>query len=205
VPITNTRELLLHELGDILYAERLLVKTLPKLAREARDDNLRQGFEHHLEETREQVRNIESVFESIGESVKVEQCPGIDGIKQEHDKFLSDEKPSPDVLDLFLTGAGARVEHYEIAAYTGMIAMARSLGERGAVRLLQQNLRQEKEALKTLEATSRRLLRLSGRNGADDAEKMTKEDLMHRAQRLNVAGRSRMSKKELLSAIERAV
>jgi ferritin-like metal-binding protein YciE len=155
----DPRELLLHELGDLLYAEKVLIKALPKLAAEATDDELREGFEAHLEETRQHAANLELVFESIGEKPKAEKCPGIEGIKTEHDEFIEDENPSPEVRDLFLTGAGARAEHYEIAAYEGIITMAQAMGESEAVSLLQANLKQEKAALAKLEKAATRLSR----------------------------------------------
>jgi ferritin-like metal-binding protein YciE len=156
--MTDPRELFLHELGDILYAEKVLVKALPKLAKEATDAELRQGFEAHLAETRQHVTNIEQAFKALGEKTKAEKCPGIDGIKTEHDEFMSDNKPTPQVCDLFLTGAGARTEHYEIAAYTGLVAMAEALGERKTLPLLKQNLLQEQAALAKLEKAANRLL-----------------------------------------------
>ena len=155
----DPRELFLHELGDLLYAENTLVKSLPKLAKEASDRELQEGFEAHLEETRKHVDNLKQVFDAIGEKPKAEQCPGIDGITKEHDEFMSEEKPSPQITDLFLTGAGARAEHYEIAAYTGLITMAKALGESDALPLLQANLEQEKAALEKLESTATRLSR----------------------------------------------
>jgi len=143
----DPRELFLHELGDLLYAENTLVKSLPKLAKEASDRELQKGFEAHLAETRKHVDNLKQVFDAIGEKPKAEQCPGIDGITREHDEFMREEKPSPQITDMFLTGAGARAEHYEIAAYTGLITMAKALGESDALPLLQANLEQEKAAL----------------------------------------------------------
>ena len=160
--MTEPRELFVHELGDVYYVEQLLVKTLPKLAREAKDAELRKGFEDHLAETKQQVENVRQVFKLVGESPKAEPCPGMDGIKQEHDKFVKEEKPSPEVLDLFLTGAGARTEHYEIAAYSSLITGARALGEREAVALLQENLKQEKDALKKMETAAKRLATQNG-------------------------------------------
>jgi ferritin-like metal-binding protein YciE len=157
--MNNPRELFLHELGDLLYAENVLVKALPKLAEEASDAELQQGFEAHLEETKKHVDNLEQVFETIGEKAKAEKCPAIDGITEEHDEFISEEKPSPEVRDIFLTGSGARAEHYEIAAYTGLITMAQALGETDAVPLLQENLEQEQAALAKLEAAAERLSR----------------------------------------------
>jgi ferritin-like metal-binding protein YciE len=155
----DPRELFLHELGDLLYAEKTLVKALPKLAKEATDGALRKGFEDHLEETRGHVAKLEQVFEAIGEKAKAEKCPGIDGIKKEHDEFMTENTPSDEVRDLFLTGAGARAEHYEIAAYTGLITMAKAMGESEAVPLLQENLKQEQAALGKLEEAAQRLTR----------------------------------------------
>ena len=157
--MTDPRELFLHELGDLLYAENTLVKTLPKLAREATDAELQKGFEAHLEETKQHVDKLKQVFELVGEKAKAEKCPAIEGITKEHDEFMSEEKPSPVITDMFLTGAGARTEHYEIAAYTGLITMAQALGEKSAVPLLQANLKQEEAALGKLEQAAKRLSR----------------------------------------------
>ena len=77
--MTEPRELFLHELGDLLYAENVLVKALPKLAEEASDDELRAGFEPHLEETKQHVKNVEKAFATLGEKAKAEKCPAIDG------------------------------------------------------------------------------------------------------------------------------
>ena len=146
--MTDPRELFLHELGDILYAETVLVKALPKLAQEASDDELRAGFEAHLEETRQHVKNVEKAFEALGEKAKAEKCPGIEGIKKEHDEFMQEEQPSKDV---------ARTEHYEIAAYTGLVISAKALGEAECAGLLSENLEQEKQALAKLETVAKRL------------------------------------------------
>jgi ferritin-like metal-binding protein YciE len=151
------RELFVHELGDLLFAENTLIKALPKLAKEASDAELQKGFESHLEETRQHAANLKQVFKVIGEPAKAEKCPAIEGITKEHDEFMSEENPSPAVCDMFLTGSGARAEHYEIAAYNGLITMARALGEKDAVPLLQENLKQEEAALAKLEKAAKRL------------------------------------------------
>jgi ferritin-like metal-binding protein YciE len=155
--MSEPRELFLHELGDVLYAERTLVKILPKLQEEASDEELALGFEEHLEETRQHVKNVEQVFEMLGEKPTAEKCPGIEGIKEEHDDFVAKESPSQDVLDLFLTGAGARTEHYEIAAYEGLVTMAEAMRETDVVELLTDNLEQEKTALEKLKTIGKRL------------------------------------------------
>jgi ferritin-like metal-binding protein YciE len=155
--MNSSRELFLHELGDILYAERTLVKTLPKLQEEASDDELASGFESHLAETKQHVANVEQAFRELGEEPKAEKCPGIEGIKKEHDEFVANESPSPEVLDSFLTGAGARAEHYEIAAYEGLIASAEAMGEGTVADLLHDNLSQELKALEKMKSIGQRL------------------------------------------------
>ena len=155
--MTDPRELFLHELGDLLYAENVLVKALPKLADEATDDKLRAGFEAHLEETKQHVKNVEKAFSKLGEKPSAEKCPAIDGIKAEHDKFMAEEDPSPDICNAFLTGAGSRAEHYEIAAYNGAITLANGLGEDDVVELLKKNLADEQKALEKLETVAERL------------------------------------------------
>jgi ferritin-like metal-binding protein YciE len=155
--MSDPRDLFLHELGDVLYAEKTLVTALPKLKEEASDEELANGFAKHLEETHQHVKNLEQAFEALGEPAKAEKCPGIEGIKKEHDDFVSNESPTPEVLDAFLTGAGARTEHYEIAAYEGLVTMATAMGEDEVASLLNENLEQEKATLKKIQTIGKRL------------------------------------------------
>jgi ferritin-like metal-binding protein YciE len=164
--VKTTKQLFKHELQDMYYAEKALATTLPKLAQEATDAELSRAFTAHQKETEKHVSNLEKVFKQLGESAEAHPCPGIDGIKKEHDDFMKENEPSTAMRDAFLTGAAARAEHYEIAAYTGLVNQARALGEREAVELLQANLRQEKEALKKVETISKRLLKESNGNGS---------------------------------------
>ena len=169
--LTTPKELFVHELQDIYYAEQTLTKVLPKLASESTDRELSKAFTHHLAETKEQIENLEQVFENIGKPARGERCPGIEGIKEEHESFMQENSPTPALLDMHLTGAAARAEHYEIAAYTGLIEKARALGERESVKLLQENLRQEKEAAKKVESISKRMLKAT--NGTSSSRKRT--------------------------------
>jgi len=162
----DPRDLFFHELGDILYAERTITKLLPTFKKEVTDQELKDGFDRHLEETKGQISNVEQVFKSMGEKVKAERCPGIDGIKQEHDQFVEEEKPSPDVLQLFVTGSAARVEHYEIASYSGLVAAAKAMGETEAAALLEENLKQEQQMAKDGEKIAKRLLKASAGQAA---------------------------------------
>ena len=103
------------------------------------------------------MKNVEQAFEALGEEVKAEKCPGIEGLKKEHDDFVANESPSQEVLDAFLTGAGARTEHYEIAAYEGLVTMADAMGEDEVAKLLTENLEDEKAALRKIQNIGKRL------------------------------------------------
>jgi len=155
--MSEPHELFLHELGDILYAERQILKALPKLAKQAGDGELRAALISHEEETAEQITNLEQAFALIGEKAKAEKCPGILGILKEYEDFVDDEKPTAEVLNLFLVGAVLRVEHYELAAYTGLVALAQMLDEPKVGALLRKNLAQEKKMAAAAEGLGKQL------------------------------------------------
>jgi ferritin-like metal-binding protein YciE len=162
--ITTQRELFLHELGDILFVERKLEQeVLPKLIGEVKDGELRAGLKRHHTQTRKHVRNVEAAFKRMGTTPSAEKCLGFEGLKREHDELTSEAASS--MTDAIDTGAATRTEHYEIAAYQGLIAMARGLGEKEIVPLLQANLADEKETLRELEKVGRRLAKGSSPNG----------------------------------------
>jgi ferritin-like metal-binding protein YciE len=163
--MTTPQQLFEHELKDIYYAERVIAQMLPTLSREATSNQLSRAFDQHLKETRGQIDNLEQVFSEIGKRAQGEQCPGIEGIKREHDVFMQEETPAEKIKDMFLAGAAARTEHYEIAAYTGLVAKARALGETEAAKLLNENLKQEKEALKKVQTIEKDLLKSAKPNG----------------------------------------
>lgn len=148
VEMDDPRDLFAHDLADVLYVERALAKILPQLADEASHRPLQTALRKHLKETEQHGKNVEAAFEAIGRRPKADTSRGFDGIKAEHDEFVSDRRPSSAMLDLYLTGAAARAEHHEIAAYTGLVTMADALGEKKAATLLRKNLRQEQAALK---------------------------------------------------------
>ena len=154
--ITTPRDLFLHELGDILYVEeKLTEEVLPKLINEVQSAEFRKSLERHLEQTKGHVTNLEQVFEALGEQSDTEKCLGFEGLRKEHDEMIGEV--SDDLIDLVDAGAAARTEHYEIAAYAGLIEMARALGETDAVSLLDENLKEEKEALREVESVTKKL------------------------------------------------
>jgi ferritin-like metal-binding protein YciE len=154
--ITTPRDLFLHELGDILYVERKLAdEVLPKLIEEVSDEEFKSGLEKHLEQTKQHVSNVEKVFRIFEEQPHEEECIGFEGLKKEHDELL--EQASSSLVDSIDLGAAARTENYEIAAYEGLRRMAKGLGEEDAVTLLDENLAQEKEALREVEKIATRV------------------------------------------------
>jgi ferritin-like metal-binding protein YciE len=154
--IATPRELFVHELGDILYVEeKLTEEVLPKLIQEVQGDEFRQGLERHLDQTKGHVTNLQQVFDTIGERPEAETCIGFEGLKKEHDELTSEIDES--LIDFVDAGAAARTEHYEIAAYSGLIEMARALGETDVVSLLEENLKEDKEALREVESVTKTL------------------------------------------------
>jgi ferritin-like metal-binding protein YciE len=136
-------DLFAHQLQDIYYAEKQLVKALPKMAGKATDKQLKEGFLTHLEETKGHVTRLEQVFKSLGFEVKAVDCPAIDGIIEEADEVTS-EVADKKVLDAALINAAQAAEHYEIVRYGSLIAWARQLGRNDAATLLQKTLDEEK-------------------------------------------------------------
>jgi ferritin-like metal-binding protein YciE len=138
------RELYVEELKDIYNAENQLVKALPKLAKAAASNELRRGFEEHLQQTKGHVARIEQIFEMLDESPKGKKCAGMEGLVEEGSEVMKEGLEGA-VLDAALIGAAQRVEHYEIAAYGTVIAFAQTLGESDHISLLEETLSEEKE------------------------------------------------------------
>jgi ferritin-like metal-binding protein YciE len=141
----SLRDLLLEELQDIYDAEQQLTKALPKMAKAATSTELKTAFEEHLEVTEQQVQRLEQVFELLQEKAKTKTCKAMKGLIAESEDIMKEHEPSA-LLDAALVGAAQRVEHYEIAAYGTICAMAGALGEEDASALLRQSLAEEQHA-----------------------------------------------------------
>ena len=135
----------LDELRDAYDAEKQLIKALPKLAKAANSEELRQAFEDHLEETQGHVQKIEQVFEGLDEKARGKHCDGMAGIIDEG-KNIMEEDFEGATLDACLIAAGQRAEHYEMAAYGTLVAWAKGMGHDDAAELLQEILDEEKAA-----------------------------------------------------------
>ena len=138
------RDLYIDELKDLYSAENQLVKALPKLAKASSSDELRAGFEEHLQQTKGHVERLEQIFEMLGESPKGKKCAGMEGLVEEGSEVMKEDFEGA-LMDAALIGAAQRVEHYEIAAYGTVRAFAETLGESDHVSLLEATLAEEKE------------------------------------------------------------
>jgi ferritin-like metal-binding protein YciE len=170
------QEKLVDEIRDLYHAEKQLVKALPKMAKNATHEDLREAFEAHLEETREQVTRLEEVFEALGEKPRAKPCHGMMGIIEEGSEMMQEEEAGA-VLDAALIAAAQRVEHYEIGAYGTCAAWARLLGLDEVVTLLDQTLEEEKAADKKLTVLAEQEVNLNAANqGREEMEGEEEEE-----------------------------
>ena len=156
MPEQGLKDLYIDELKDLYSAENQLVKALPKMAKAACSDELRQGFEEHLEQTRGHVERLEEIFRSLGENPKGKKCVGMEGLVKEGSEVMEEDFEDA-VMDAALIGAAQRVEHYEIAAYGTASEFAKILGESEHVSLLEETLEEEKETDQKLTKLAERI------------------------------------------------
>lgn len=138
-------DLFLETLKDIYYAERQIVKALPKMAKAAESDELRKAFESHLEETHGQIERLQKVFEICGKRAQGKTCEAIQGLIEEGEEIIDEFSDSP-AIDAGLISAGNAVEHYEIARYGTLKTWAKMLKMPEAADLLDANLKEEHKA-----------------------------------------------------------
>ena len=158
--ITTPRELLIHHLQSMLYVEQTLVgEVLPELHGNVQSPDLKKDIEHHLEETREQVRNLQEIFRMLGAPATPTKNEVLTALGKEYHQTLGVIQGDAELKDLFHTGFIAENEHVEIAAYSEMIECAKALDEDEIANLLNENLDQEEEALKKAEKGMKKLLK----------------------------------------------
>ena len=138
----SLRKLYVDELKDLYSAEKQILQALPRMAKKAKNAQLKQAFELHLQETQNQVERLDQVFELLGKSPRGKKCKGMEGLLEEGKEMMQEEM-EPEVMDAALIAAAQRVEHYEIAGYGTVRTYARILGEDKHVKLLQQTLDEE--------------------------------------------------------------
>ena len=155
-------ELLVDGLRDIYDAEKQLVRALPKLAKALTSNELKQSFNAHLEQTKNQVTRAEKCLELLGEKVKGKPCKAMKGLVEEAQEHLQEHEKG-ELLDQVLVAAAQKVEHYEIASYGTAKAIAKSLGAKEALNLIQETLREEEGQDKQLSGIAIRLQKEMGR------------------------------------------
>jgi ferritin-like metal-binding protein YciE len=139
-------DLFLHFLRDVYYAERQISKALPKMAKAAQSEQLKQAFTHHREETQHQIERLQQVFEAVGKRAQGVTCEAINGLVEETEELLEEAREPSAVRDAGLIACAQAVEHYEMARYGALIAWARALGHKEAIALFQATLDEEKKA-----------------------------------------------------------
>src|SRR5262245_27953470 len=140
--VENLDDLFVHTLKDIYFAEQKIVKSLPKMVKEAHSKELAKAFESHLEETKEQVKRLEAVFKAIDVKAEGEKCPAIEGILKEAEELMGSIKDA-ETRDAAMIGAAQAVEHYEITRYGTLVSWAELLGLDDAVKPLSMTLKEE--------------------------------------------------------------
>ena len=196
--IDTLETLFVEELKDIYDAEKRLVKAIPKMAKAASSEELKQALQEHLEVTKGHVARLEEVFESVGVAAKAKTCPGMKGLIEEGEEVIG-EDAEENMMDAAIIGAAQRVEHYEIAAYGTVRTFAEKLGNDQAVELLQQTLDEEKEADEKLSQISEQLLQNMGEmEGSGEMDEEQDEESSSpkpsRTTRKTTGGRTRSSR-----------
>lgn len=138
------------ELKDIYWAEKHLVKTLPKLKKASTSPELQQAFEDHLEQTKTHVSRLEEVFEKLGKRAVGKKCEAIEGITKEGESIIEETEKGTATRDVGVIMAGQKTEHYEIATYGGLVQLAKVLGHDDIADILNETLQEEGEADKLL-------------------------------------------------------
>jgi len=154
---SRLNEFLHDEIKDIYWAEKKLVQTLPKMAKAATSEELKNAFTEHLDQTKEHVARLEQVFDLLGHKPQAKKCDAMEGITEEGASILEDTEDGTHTRDVALILAGQKAEHYEIATYGGLAQIARTLGHEDVAKILETTLKEEKEtdqALTRLAETS---------------------------------------------------
>jgi ferritin-like metal-binding protein YciE len=149
-------ELLVDELKDLYSAEKQITRVLPKLAKAATSEDLKQAFLSHLEETNGQVERLDKIFETLGKTPRGKTCVGMKGVLEEGAEVLEDTDKGS-VRDAALISAAQRVEHYEMAGYGSVRDFAKMLGQGEIATLLEETLEEEKAADKKLTSIAKQV------------------------------------------------
>jgi ferritin-like metal-binding protein YciE len=177
--VVRFEDLFQEGLESLYDAEKQIVAALPKMIAASSSEELAAAFESHLDATKQQVARLETIFEKMSEQPTGRECEGMQGLLRDGEKLLTEMEKSP-TLDVALTAAGRKVEHWEIAAYGSVCALAEMLGQQDALELLQESLEEESEADEALTETADAILNgdatideeeIEGEDADEEAEK----------------------------------
>jgi ferritin-like metal-binding protein YciE len=177
--ISTLEDAYIEQLRDIYSAESQLVKALPKMAKAAHSDELKNGFLEHLEQTKGHVTRLEQIFEELDEKPTGKKCQAMAGLVEEGSETIS-EDATPAVKDALLISAAQRVEHYEIAAYGTVKTFAQTLGHDDAAKLLDETLQEEVETDEKLTEAAQTINAEANESGEDEEETEEKTTISRR-------------------------
>jgi ferritin-like metal-binding protein YciE len=163
--MNELRETFVEELKDIYDAEKQLLKALPKMAKAAEHEELKDAFESHLQETEEHVHRLEQVFKAMDQPIKGKKCKAMQGLIDEGEEIIDEEEG-----DAALICAAQKVEHYEIASYGSLEAWAKLMGEQEAVDLLSETLSEERAADEKLTGIAEETINVEENEGEEEEE-----------------------------------
>ncbi|GIV96541.1 MAG: YciE/YciF family protein [Herpetosiphonaceae bacterium] len=159
----------MYDLGNVYDAEHQFLEAMRTMEKQSSSDNVKSLLQQHIRQTEQQIQNLEQVYQTMGQQPKRVKCEGADGLVSEAQKVMKETSGNPALMDAAMAGAWARVEHYEIASYRGLIDGARTMGNNQAVRLLEENLNQEEQTAQKVEQNVPQLLKQAmsaGQRGA---------------------------------------
>jgi ferritin-like metal-binding protein YciE len=169
------KDMFQETLKDVYFAENAIIKALPKMAKAASSENLKEAFQEHLKETKGQVERLDKIFKILGSKAEGKECPALKGLVEETEEFMSEAK-TPEVIDAGLIGCAQAVEHYEIARYGTLKAWAEQLELDDAVELLEETLDEEKATDEKLTELAMAGLNEEADEDEEDEDKSEDED-----------------------------
>jgi ferritin-like metal-binding protein YciE len=173
--LDSLEALLIDQLKDLYNAEQQLIKALPRMAKAATNPQLKEGFDEHLQQTREHAQRLEKIFDEMEIKGKGKKCAAMEGLIEEG-KELMEEDAEPEVLDAGLIAAAQKVEHYEIASYGTARTYAQVLSLNSAADLLQQTLDEEKLTDRKLTQLAEESINVEAVEPGEDDEEMEEEE-----------------------------
>jgi ferritin-like metal-binding protein YciE len=192
----SLRELLIDQMQDLYDAEKQLVKALPKMAKAAANEELREAFENHLEQTQGHVERLERAFEMMETKAKSKPCQAMKGLVEEGKETMEEDLSEP-LLDSAIICAAQKVEHYEIAGYGTLIAWANSIGLNEVAEVFEETLREEKEADEKLTQVGTEILAEAGgmEGSGEEGEEVETEEQTTGSSRKGAASKSGSQRK----------